>query len=258
LLSDVSYGYPAYIAYIALGYQEAYGDMYNDIHDFFKEPYVTNIQNFRNGLVNLTTLNAQLIALLSTNGDTITKRMLQDSIVEKIENDPTYSINVHLEENDRYNWAPDVPTRLFYCGGDLQVPYQNAIVADSAMNALGAPDTHAMSMGATLDHGPCVLPSIISSIVFFQSFLGTSSVLDFAKNPQTISVMPNPASDFILVNWNEAATGVEFRIIDINGKIVSSGKSPSNNIDIHQLLPGLYTILVTAGDQIRIARFIHS
>jgi hypothetical protein len=102
------------------------------------------------------------------------------------------------------------------------------------------------------------LPSIISSIVFFQSFLGTSSVLDFAKNPQTISVMPNPASDFILVNWNEAATGVEFRIIDINGKIVSSGKSPSNNIDIHQLLPGMYTILVTAGEQIRIARFIHS
>jgi hypothetical protein len=258
LLSDDSYGYPAYIAYIALGYQEAYGDMYNDIHDFFKEPYVTNIQNFREGLVPLTTLNAQLIAQLSTNGDTITKRMLQDSIVEKIENDPAYAINIHLAENDLYNWSPEVPTRLFYCGGDLQVPFQNAIVADSAMNALGAPDTHAMNMGATLDHGPCALPSIISSIVFFQSFLGPSAVTDFEKNPQTITVAPNPATDFILVNWEAAATGVEYQIIDVNGKTISSGKSPSNNIDVHQLIPGMYTLLITAGEQIRLARFIHS
>jgi len=258
LLSDESYGYPAYIAYIALGYEEAYGDMYNDIHEFFKEPYVTNIQNFRNGLVSLTTLNAQLIALLSTNGDTITKRMLQDSIVEKIENDPSYSINIHLEENDRYNWAPEVPTRLFYCGGDLQVPFQNAIVADSAMNALGAPDTEAQSMGATLDHGPCVLPSIISSIAFFQSFLGPSSVLDFPKNPKTIEVSPNPATDYLMVNWEEAASGVQYKIIDVNGRIITSGISASNHIDVQSLTPGVYTLVVTAGEQIRIARFIHS
>jgi hypothetical protein len=157
--------------------------LYNDIHDFFKEPYVTNIQNFKNGLVNLTTLNAQLIALLAMNGDTVTKRMIQDSILDHVVNDPLYPLNLDLEDNDRYNWAPEVPTRLFYCTGDLQVPYQNAIVADSAMNALGAPDVHAVNMGAGLDHGPCVLPSITSSILYFLSFLNTSSVIDFEKIP---------------------------------------------------------------------------
>jgi len=257
LLSDDSYGYPAYIAYIALGYQEAYGDLYNDIHDFFIEPYVTYINNFRNNLVSLSTLNAQLIAALSTHGDTITKRMLQDSVVEKIINDPAYSVNVHLEENDRYNWAPLTPTRLYYCGGDLQVPFQNAIVADSAMNALGAMDAHAVNMGATLDHGPCVLPSIISSIAYFQSFLNPSAVVDFKKNPQVIEVSPNPATDYLLINWEEAVNGAEYLVVDMNGKKLISGHSPSNHIDVHSLSPGMYTILVSAGNQIRIARFIH-
>ena len=257
LLSDESYGYPAYLAYIALGYQEAYGNLYNDIHDFFKEPYVTNIQNFRNGLVTLTTLNAQLIAELSVSGDTITKHMIQDSIIEKIVTDPLYPLNLDLEDNDRYNWAPQAPTRLFYCGGDLQVPYQNAIVADSAMNALGAPDAHAVNMGPTLDHGPCVFPSIISSVAFFQSFLNPSSVLDFDKNPKTIDVMPNPAVDYLTVNWEQAASGMEYEIIDLNGSIVSKGNSPSNNIDVHHLPEGMYALLITAGNQTRLARFIH-
>jgi len=257
LLSDDSYGYPAYLAYIALGYQEAYGNLYNDIHDFFKEPYVTNIQNFKNGLVNLTTLNAQLIALLATNGDTITKRMIQDSILDHVINDPLYPLNLDLEDNDRYNWAPEVPTKLFYCSGDLQVPFQNAIVADSAMNALGAPDAHAVNMGAGLDHGPCVLPSIISSISYFLSFLNTSSVIDFEKNPTVIEVSPNPAVDYLAVNWEEAADGLDYEIINLDGKSIAQGSSPSNNVDVHDLSPGMYMILVSAGNQTRIARFIH-
>jgi len=258
LLSDDSYGFPAYLAYIALGYEEAYGNLYSDIHDFFKEPYVTNIQNFRNGLVNLTTLNAQLIALLATNGDTITKRMIQDSILEHVINDPLYPLNIDLEDNDRYNWSPDAPTRLYYCGGDLQVPFQNALAADSAMNALGAPDAHAVNMGATLDHGPCVLPSILSSIAYFQSFLNPSSILDFDKNPKHIVVTPNPASDYLMINWESVADGLDFEIIDLDGKTILKGSSPSNNIDVHSLLPGMYMILVSTGHETRIARFIHS
>jgi len=257
LLSDDSYGYPAYLAYIVLGYQEAYGNVYTDIHGFFKEPYVTNIQNFKNGSVTLTTLNAQLVAQLSANGDTITKRMIQDSILEKIVSDSLYPLNLDLKDNDLYNWAPDAPTRLYYCGGDLQVPFQNAIVADSAMNALGAPDTHAVNQGPTLDHGPCVLPSIVASITYFESFLNASSVVDFDKNPKTIEVMPNPAVDYLTVNWEQAADGLDFQIIDLNGKIISSGYSPSNSIDVHSLSPGMYMILVSAGNQTRIARFIH-
>jgi hypothetical protein len=257
LLSNTSYGYPAYLAYIVMGYQEAYGNLYADIHDFFKEPFVTNIQNFKNGLVTLTTLNAQLIAQLAVSGDTITKRMIQDSILEKIVNDASYPLNLDLKDNDRYNWAPDAPTRLFYCGGDLQVPFQNAIIADSAMNALGAPDAHAVSMGATLDHGPCVLPSIVSSIVFFQSFLNPSAVLDFEKNPKTIEVMPNPAVDYLTINWEQATDGVDYQIINLNGQTIAKGSSPSNSIDVRALPGGMYMILVSTGNQTRIARFIH-
>lgn len=256
-LSDDSYGYPAYIAYTSMGYQEAYGDLYTDIHGFFKEPYVTNILNFRNGTINLTTLNSQLVSLLSTNGDTVAKRMLQDSILDQITNDPDSKLNVYLKDNDRFNWAPQAPTRLYYCGGDKQVPFQNAIVADSAMNALGAPDTRAESRGASLDHGPCAFPSILSSIAFFQSLLISSTIEIYDKNPASIAVMPNPAIDIIKVNWEEATTGMEFQIMNVNGQVVRRGTSPSNSVDIHDLSSGIYMMLVSANHQTKLARFIH-
>ena len=53
ILSDVSYGSPAYIAYIMLGYNEVYGNLYNDINEIFIEPYVTSIENFETFAIKL-------------------------------------------------------------------------------------------------------------------------------------------------------------------------------------------------------------
>ena len=144
-----------------------------------------------------------------------------------------------------------------YCEGDQQVPYQNAIVADSAMNALGAPDTRAESRGAGLDHGPCAFPSILSSIAFFQSLLISSTIEIYDRNPASIEVMPNPATDVLKVNWEEATAGMEFQVMNVTGQIVKRGTSPSNSIDVHDLSPGIYMMLISSNHQTRIARFIH-
>ncbi len=258
ILSDESYGSPAYIAYIVLGYQEVYGNIYNQITDVFKEPYASAIENFHNGLITLTTLNNQLISQLSMSGDTVAKRMLQDDIVTAIEqNDPSHPINFALADNDTYAWAPVAPTRLYYCGGDEQVPYQNSLVAEAEMNNLGAADVKAENLNPTFSHGQCVFPAVLASIDFFQSFVHPSAVQNLDRNAAPLTVVPNPATDDIRIDWDAAAGGMDFRILNAQGQIMYAGRSYFNRIAVDQLPAGVYSILCTANGQTRVARFIH-
>ncbi|MDQ3015525.1 MAG: T9SS type A sorting domain-containing protein [Bacteroidota bacterium] len=255
ILSDESYNSPAYIAYIFLGYNEVY-NLYNDVSEVFKEPYATSIESFYNGNINLTMLNATLITQLNAGGDTIVKRMLQDSIVEALANDINHPLNIALQENDTYNFAPTSPTKLYYCGGDITVSPANSLVAEAEMNALGAIDLEAVDLNSGLTHGACVFPAVLSSIDFFLSFVNGTGIEDLDKNADQLTVYPNPAFDEITVRWNEASAGMDYLIIDAKGVTVSQGHSSSDRISVSGLTSGLYTVICTAGRTTRVARIL--
>ena len=256
ILSDESYGSPAYIAYIMLGYQEVYGDLYTDISEIFKEPYATSINNFHAGSITLTVLNNQLIAALAVEGDTINKRMFQESIIDAITNQPDHPINVALRDNDVYDWAPSAPTRLYYCGGDEQVPFENSLIAEAKMQANGAADVLALNLNPTAAHGQCVFPAVLSSIEFFQSFLGSSGIADLDPKADELTVLPNPASAQIIIDWDKAKSGMNYEIVNATGQIVSRGHSYLNRIAVDQLTTGVYVVICTAGGESRMARFV--
>ncbi len=257
ILSDESYGSPAYIGYLMLGYNEVYGNLYTDLHEIFVEPYVTSIQNFKDGTINLTTLNSQLIAALAASGDTINKRMFQDSIIEAITLQPNHPINVALNANDVYNWAPSAPTRLYYCGSDEQVPNENSIVAEATMQGLGAPDVHAINLNPALSHGGCVFPAISASIAFFKSFVFPSAIDDLDKKADALNVYPNPVQDEVVIDWEKAHNGMNYEIINSNGQSIDKGHSYFNRIRIGNLPGGIYVIVCTAGGETRMTRFVH-
>ncbi|MBP7240383.1 MAG: T9SS type A sorting domain-containing protein [Saprospiraceae bacterium] len=257
ILSDESYGSPAYIGYLMLGYNEVYGNLYTDLHEIFVEPYVTSIQNFKNGTINLTVLNSQLIAALAASGDTINKRMFQDSIIEAITSQPNHPINVALNDNDVYNWAPSAPTRLYYCGSDEQVPNENSIVAEATMQGLGAPDVHAINLNPALSHGGCVFPAITASIAFFKSFVFPSAIEDLNTKAAALKVYPNPVQDEVVIDWEKAQNGMDYEVINSNGQTMDKGHSYFNNIRIGNLPGGIYVIVCTAGGETRMTRFVH-
>ena len=257
ILSDESYGTPSYIAYTMLSYQEAYGNLYDDIGDLFKQPYATSIESFYNGNINLSTLNAQLIAALAIGGDTINKRMFHDSILEGITTNPNHPILLALQDNDTYNWAPDAPTRLYYCGADEQVPFQNSLVAEAEMQALGAPDVQAINLNAGFTHGLCVFPAIQSSVAFFRSFVNPSAIEDQPIQADELVVFPNPAIEFVVIDWDEAESGMEYKWINVDGQTVGAGYSPNNTLAVHQLPRGIYMLSCTVGNETRVARVIH-
>jgi len=256
ILADVDYQDPAYIAYIALGLQAVYGNLYTSIDEVFKEPYAAAIDSFANRFTTLGTLNGRLLHELGKTGNLYTWRMFQDDFLDAFTNDPEHPFQLALEENDVYQWAPEAPTRLYYCSGDEQVPYQNSLVAVAAMNALGAPDVVAEDFGALLNHSLCVLPSALSSISFFRSFLESSSTLSPTTHPEILSVYPNPAMEEIYVLWENALEGMDWKLYTITGQLVDAGKGSDNRIILGDLESGMYVLTVTADGETRTGRFV--
>jgi hypothetical protein len=255
ILSNNPYFFPSYIAYIFLSYHEAY-DLYDDLEEVFKQPFASSIQEFYNREVNLDELNGVLINQLNATGGVIVKRMLQDSIIEALENDFDHPLNVALRANDTYNWAPEAPTRLYYCGGDTQVPPYNSILADSVMDSLGAEDVQAVNINNNSDHGACVFPAILASKNFFDTFVDALDVKDEAlKND--FSVFPNPSGDEVLIRWEHADQIITYQFIDIKGQVVMHGNTASKKIDSSSLVPGVYTVKCTSGSVTKTARIIH-
>lgn len=248
IFNGEEYGTVAYLPNLTLGYEAAYGNIYNEISDLFVEPYASMIERFYNEEVDLFTLNEQLIEALITNeGASIPMLMLQDSVVNNVKNNPNHPINVALRDNDTYDWIPVAPTRLYYCMGDDQVPFRNSIIADSVMNANGALDVAAANLGDNLDHGGCVGPAATATIFFFmgkQDFTMTG-INDYAAN-DLASFYPNPAKELLNIHFQDRKIPeMTIEIVDLSGKLLvrSIVKSSSEtSLDVSTFAEGVYFI----------------
>ncbi len=163
-LGDAEYGTVAYLAWVVLAYQAAYPELLKDysLENVFKQEYLDDIIAFKNEEITLGELNSSLsITLVASVGLVRPKDMLVAGIEDEIKNDPNSPLSIALADNDNYDWVPRAPTRIFYCQGDEQITFENAILADSVMNANGAADVQAVRKDdfGHLTHGGCVFPS---------------------------------------------------------------------------------------------------
>lgn len=259
ILTDTVYYYPAYIPNTALSYQTVYGNIFNQMTDIFKPEYATLITPFFNGTKTLTALNSQLITALTNNeGSCRPFRMLQDSVVEQIQNNPNHPINVALKANDTYNnWVPQAPMRLFYCMADDQVPFRNSIVARDSLMAVGAPDFQASDVNPAADHGDCFDPAMTNTVLFFLGFqqIGTVGTEDFAAENR-LEISPNPARDAFTIK-NLPQDG-QIQILDYQGKIQLSQRVQTGNatVQIADLPNGIYLAKYTAGRIVRTEKLV--
>jgi Secretion system C-terminal sorting domain len=252
ILSNDAYYYPAYIPNTALSYQTIYGNLYNTLTDVFKPAYASLIQQFYNGTITLGTLNEGLIQTLTTQtGASVARRMLQDSIVEAVENNPQHPINLALKDNDVYDWSPVAPTRIFYCMGDDQVPFMNSIVARDTMTANGATDLVALDVKPTADHGGCVVPALIQTLSFFGGKQEIGDVVSSTAPPSAaaVTISPNPVNHLLSVK--NLSQGCSISLFNGLGQEVWSGKNMDAhklNIETSHFPAGIYTIQIVAAD----------
>lgn len=241
ILSEEEYFFPAYLPFTILSYNEVYG-LYDDLNAIIKEPYYSIVNRFFTEEINLSELNTALIdTLTSRAGGSFTRAMLQDSVIQNITANPNHPVNIALENNDVYDWAPQAPTRLYYCVGDDQVPFRNSILADSVMNANGAPDVASLNLGDNLDHGQCVEPAILNGALFFGLYqnIETTGVGQIAG--VRVAAYPNPVSEILTV---EAPEGARLELADLNGRILLQQQlnDERSKVNTHHLPKGIYVI----------------
>jgi hypothetical protein len=244
IIGDEVYFTPAYIAYVALGYQEVYGNIFTQVSDLFKPAYVPAIESFRNGQTTLTAMNSLLVGQLILNGGIMPKRMFKDSVFLSLTTDENHPLRLALRDNDTYDWTPQAPTRLYYCTADEQVPFRNALVADSVMNANGAPDVMSTNFG-NLNHGGCATPAISASISFFDSFYLPSAVEKIQQAEFAQFIQPNPVNDVLKFNNAYQIDALELYHAFGNGIKVDISQ---HQVYVGHLPAGMYIAVARTGD----------
>jgi len=82
------------------------------------------------------------------------------------------ALKARIAENDIYDWAPGVPTRLFHSVEDDTVPYANTTTAKTAMDGKGAPAVTVVNCIAVIlpaTHTNCARPFAADMITFFRT-----------------------------------------------------------------------------------------
>ena len=218
LTSLTPYSNPGYIAYLLASYQLVYGNIFNSWSDILQSPYDTIVPPFFDG--NNTTLGmGQLNNLLpqvmdSLIIDTVLNNFINDSVNQ------THPLWVALLDNDNYDWTPQEPINMYYCTADEQVAYTNSIVADSVMNANGAPYVQSINSGTGLNHNACVFPALTTAFVWFESLkTPCSTVNDIQWGQPLIKLYPNPFSNEFKLEIQDKG---EVNVYSSDGKLIHS------------------------------------
>ncbi len=242
-LGDEPYNFVAYLAWVALSVQASFPDLLSDfeLEDIFKEAYIDPILRFKDEEINLLDLNIQLLQLLSINeGQSLAKLMLKEEILAALFNNPSHPFSQALQRNDVDRWAPQMPTRMFYCTADDQVTYQNAVFADSLMQDLNAPDVEAIDVATNQDHGGCVRPATIATLEFFNLYSGlVSSVENTLKHTCAVDIVINQSQ--LKVESDCPIQGVQ--LSTISGRVIQKANpNQKNTLAIERLSAGLYIL----------------
>jgi hypothetical protein len=247
-LGDMDYGTVAYIAWSFLGYQVAYPNTVGmmTLEEVFLPEYIPGIVQFRDEEIDLWTLNDMLLNMLSANtGSTKPKDLLQPDILNSILTDPTHPFSMALADNDTYDWAPVAPTVMYYCEGDDQVTFENAILAESVMQANGssARAERADSDLFPADHGQCVLPAASRALAFFNSLRNLLSDTEdvFAVDDNVIYI--NDGSLVLDISKDRKGQNTMMIFSQTGQKLIETKlNSGINEYNMYAMNSGLYII----------------
>ncbi len=256
LVQDVEYFFPSYAVWTFLSYNLVY-DLYDTPTAVFKPPFDSLANEFLQYNITTFEMNQAIVDELIANfGESKTRNLFQDSILTVLEaRDTSHPIIQALIDNDTYLWAPQAPTRLYYCQGDDQVVFTNSVLADSVMNVLGAADLASANLGTNFDHGQCVIPALTNTILFFLP------LVDQVTNTKTVSaqpfkIWPNPSRGWFQVQ--DGRSDEFLQVTDAAGREVYTTRLSGGQeiIQLPDLPNGLYYVQLRGPDQYRIQKLI--
>ena len=224
-----SYSNPGYIVYLMASYQSVYGNLYNTYSDILRSPYDVIVEPYFNGnntSLGMGSLNNQLPTIIQ---DLVVDSVLQNFLSSAA--DFSHPLWQAMSDNDNHDWVPNRPVRMYYCTGDEQVSFQNALAAEATMQANGADNVEAIYMGDGM-HNECVLPSL-SDVYYWFDTLRTpcnTNGLEVIKL-DGIEMFPNPVIDELEIQIVGSGKNQIF-ITDGFGRQVERIQNVQNSIKI--------------------------
>ncbi len=242
-LGDQEYFFPAYLAHVALSFQEVYGDILGEegLASIFKPEYVNEMMRYVDEEIGLSTLNNILINMLNNEFGVVKPRfMFKDDVLQEILSNEAHPFRVALKDNDVYDWAPKVPTRLFYCLADDQVVYTNSTRAEAAMIMKGSNEARAVNAGNTENHGQCVPNAVTLTYLFFRQFQNVTNSTRVPENMTDLKIFPNPAQSYVIIEHGHLQAG-QILLYDLYGRLVlSEPYITGTTLDISNIQAGYY------------------
>ncbi|MGV6862744.1 MAG: T9SS type A sorting domain-containing protein [Putridiphycobacter sp.] len=244
---DSTYYASPFLPYILAAMQEVYGNLYQNYNEVYDSPYDTNVDAYiQDGNKNIYQWYLML-------GGANYYTFMQDSVLQNILADPnrdTHPINVALMQNNLYNWVPENPVRMLFCGADSMVSPNNSTFTLDTMLALGATDVKAINLNNNADHNGCYTPAITYALNWFDSLAVkcTYTALNPIEESSPIQIYPNPANhEVTLKGFNPNENSV--KITNALGQIMEV-KIIGNKIDISRLENGSYYLLIFEDNQL--------
>lgn len=239
MLSFDPFSSPSYLPYLLLGHHSvssALQQAYPTPSHIFKSPYDSILPPLYYSKLYTTGQIDQFC-------DPVPRNMIIDSVIAAFENDTLHPFRLILNDNDLLGWAPQNAVKIHYCTADEQVNYLNALRADTAWRANGAPDIQIQNFGS-FSHGGCVEPALTSAAFFILGKLSPCTGIKETKDV-SFSVYPNPSNGHFTILKEEGMCDV--KLIDTNGKVLYQ-RTVSENVHtvvLDNLPAGIYLIQLT-------------
>jgi len=166
ILGAATQAQPAFSGFIV----KAYDSLYNPssmLAYYFSAAYAPIVDAYFSGSYSRSQITAAL------GGANVATNVLFDpAFITSYLGTGELDLKAHIAENDVYNWAPAVPTRLFHGRDDDVVPYANATTALAAMLNNGSTtvtvvDCNAGTLPTT--HDNCARPFAADVLAYFKT-----------------------------------------------------------------------------------------
>ena len=170
----------------------------------------------------------------------VPRQMLKDSVIAEFENDPNHPLRLILAENDLLDWAPQKPVKIAYCTADEQVNYLNAVRADSAWRANGAPNVQIQNFG-NFNHAGCVEPAITSAALYLFGKLTTCTGIEETA-AISFRIFPNPTSGEFKILKEEGV--FQISVFNMNGQKIyySTLMNDIESVSLENIPAGIYSV----------------
>jgi pimeloyl-ACP methyl ester carboxylesterase len=161
MLQSATMPQPATVGFDVKSYDTVYG--LNRIDDFIQAPYVDVINTYYDGSKSKDEINSHLTFN--------TAELFNAKFLADFNGDGETALKQLIAQNDIYDWAPAVPTRLFHGKDDVNAPFFNSVTAVNGMKANGAPDVELVVCQETpANHQTCRFPYFVYSLDFFAQY----------------------------------------------------------------------------------------